>query len=53
MAIIDGAYAQFVRKAARLLRDLALRAPEASNELRRFADELEEWTELLASDPEK
>ena len=32
----------FLREAAESLRELALRAPDIANELRRFADELEE-----------
>ena len=35
----------FLHGAAASLRDLAVRAPEIANELRRFADELEEAAE--------
>jgi len=35
----------FLYGAAAFLRDLALRAPDIANELRRFADELEEAAE--------
>ena len=38
----------FLHGAAASLRDLALRAPEIANELRRFADELEEAAERAA-----
>ena len=40
----------FLHGAAASLRDLALRAPEIANELRRFADELEEAAERAARD---
>jgi len=36
---------EFLRESAASLRDLALRAPEIANELRRFADELEQEAE--------
>ena len=35
----------FLREAAASLRDLALRAPDIANELRRFADDLDEEAE--------
>ena len=35
----------FLRDAAASLRDLALRAPDIANELRRFADDLDEEAE--------
>jgi hypothetical protein len=35
----------FFREAAASLRDLALRAPDIANELRRFADDLEQQAE--------
>jgi len=40
----------FLYGAAAFLRDLALRAPDIANELRRFADELEEAAERAARD---
>jgi len=40
----------FLHGAAASLRDLALRAPDIANELRRFADELEEAAERAARD---
>jgi len=40
----------FLHGAAASLRDLAVRAPEIANELRRFADELEEAAERAARD---
>ena len=53
MAVIDRTGAEFVREAAQLLRELALRAPDALNELRRFADELDGWADRLDSEPEE
>jgi hypothetical protein len=38
----------FLRDAAASLRDLALRAPEIANQLRRFADDLEQEAESVA-----
>jgi len=35
----------FLREAAESLRDLALRAPDIANELRRFADDLDRQAE--------
>jgi len=35
----------FLQEAAEALRDLALRAPDIANELRRFADDLERQAE--------
>jgi hypothetical protein len=37
----------FLREAADCLRDLALRAPDIANELRRLADELDQDAERL------
>jgi hypothetical protein len=39
---------EFLRNAAASLRELALRAPDIANELRRFADELDEDAERAA-----
>ena len=40
----------FLRDAAASLRDLVLRAPDIANELRRFADDLEQEAESVARD---
>ena len=40
----------FLREAAASLRNLALRAPDIANELRRFADDLEQEAESVARD---
>lgn len=40
----------FLHGAAACLRDLTLRAPDIANELRRFADELEEAAERAIRD---
>jgi hypothetical protein len=39
---------EFLRNAAASLRDLASRAPDIANELRRFADELDEKAKRAA-----
>ena len=41
---------EFLRVAAASLRDLALRAPDIANELRRFADDLEQEAQRAARD---
>jgi hypothetical protein len=41
---------EFFRDAAASLRDLALRAPDIANDLRRFADDLEEEARRAARD---
>ena len=41
---------EFLRDAAASLRDLALRAPDIANDLRRFADELEQEAQRAARD---
>ena len=41
---------EFLREAAASLRDLALRAPDIANELRRFADNLEQEAQQAARD---
>jgi len=40
----------FLHEAAESLRDLALRAPDIANELRRFADDLERQAEQRRHD---
>jgi hypothetical protein len=44
---MQNALAKFLREAAESLRDMALNAPKISNELRRFADELEKQARRL------
>jgi len=41
---------EFLREAAASLRDFALRAPDVANELRRFADDLEQEAQRAARD---
>jgi len=43
----------FLRDAADSLRDLALRAPEIANELRRLADDLDEEADREGNRPRK
>ena len=43
----------FLRGAAASLRDLALRAPDIANELRRFADDLEQQADQAERGPQR
>ena len=45
-----GPNTEFLSEAAASLRDLALRAPDIANELRRFADDLEQGVQRAARD---